>query len=83
MPQIAIPFIFMRGGTSRGPFFQKDDLPEDLDQLADVLISVLGAGEPFNIDGIGGGTAVTTKVAILSKSRSDWADVDFFLLKWR
>lgn len=78
MSQTAIPFVFMRGGTSRGPYFHKDDLPVDRDVLADVLISVLGAGHPFNIDGVGGGTAVTTKVAILSKSQDDWPDVDFF-----
>lgn len=78
MSQIAIPYVFMRGGTSRGPYFHKGDLPQDRDQLTDVLISVLGAGHPFNIDGIGGGTTVTTKVAILSKSQDAWSDVDFF-----
>lgn len=76
--QTSIPFLFMRGGTSRGPFMNRADLPEDLDQLAEVLVAIVGSGHPLNIDGIGGGAAVTTKVAMLSKSESDWADVDYF-----
>ncbi|MEX0317586.1 MAG: 4-oxalomesaconate tautomerase [Ruegeria sp.] len=78
MTQTAIPYLFMRGGTSRGPYFRRGDLPEDRDQLAQVLLSALGSGHPLNIDGIGGGTAVTTKVAMLSESGDDWADVDYF-----
>ena len=78
MTQTAIPFLFMRGGTSRGPYLNRADLPEDLDMLAQVLIAMVGSGHPLNIDGIGGGVAVTTKVAILSRSDDDWADVDYF-----
>lgn len=54
------------------------DLPEDLETLAEVLIAMLGSGHSLNIDGIGGGAAVTTKVAMLSKSKDPWADVDYF-----
>lgn len=78
MTQTAIPFIFMRGGTSRGPYFNRADLPEDRETLAQVLVAALGSGHPLNIDGIGGGAAVTTKVAMLSRSEDDWADVDYF-----
>ncbi|MEO0356748.1 MAG: 4-oxalomesaconate tautomerase [Pseudomonadota bacterium] len=78
MTQTGIPFLFMRGGTSRGPYFNRADLPDDLDRLAQVLIAVVGSGHPLNIDGIGGGNAVTTKVAMLSRSDDDWADVDYF-----
>lgn len=76
--QTGIPFVFMRGGTSRGPYFNRADLPEDLDVLADVLIAAVGSGHELNIDGIGGGAAVTTKVAMLSQSDDDWADIDYF-----
>ncbi|WP_299652079.1 4-oxalomesaconate tautomerase [uncultured Tateyamaria sp.] len=76
--QTAIPFLFMRGGTSRGPYLNRADLPEDLDTLARVLIAMVGSGHPLNIDGIGGGAAVTTKVAMLSQSDDDWADIDYF-----
>jgi 2-methylaconitate cis-trans-isomerase PrpF len=78
MTQTAIPFLFMRGGTSRGPYLNRADLPEDRDELAAVLIAMVGSGHALNIDGIGGGNAVTTKVAILSKSDDVWADVDYF-----
>lgn len=78
MPQTEIPFLFMRGGTSRGPYIRRDALPEDLETLARVLVAALGSGHKLNIDGIGGGAAVTTKVAMLSVSEDDWADVDYF-----
>ncbi|WP_273508529.1 4-oxalomesaconate tautomerase [Planktotalea frisia] len=78
MTQTAVPYIFMRGGTSRGPYFNRAHLPSDRETLAKVLIATIGSGHPLNIDGIGGGNAVTTKVAMLSKSEDDWADVDYF-----
>ena len=78
MTQTGIPFLFMRGGTSRGPYLNRADLPDDLDTLSKVLVSMLGSGHPLNIDGVGGGNAVTTKVAMLSKSDDDWADIDYF-----
>ena len=78
MTQTAIPFVFMRGGTSRGPYFDRAHLPEDQETLAQVLIAAVGSGHPLNIDGVGGGEAVTTKVAMLSKSDDDWADIDYF-----
>ncbi len=76
--QQATPYIFMRGGTSRGPYFNKADVPEDREALAHFLIRAVGSGHPLNIDGIGGGNAVTTKVAILSASEDEWADIDYF-----
>jgi len=78
MAQTGIPFLFLRGGTSRGPYFQRENLPEDRDCLADVLMAAVGAGHPLNIDGIGGGAAVTTKVAMLSRSDHEWAEIDYF-----
>ena len=78
MTQTAIPFLFMRGGTSRGPYLNRADLPEDRNTLARVLVAMVGSGHPLNIDGIGGGNAVTTKVAMLSRSDDDWADIDYF-----
>lgn len=78
MTQTGLPFFFMRGGTSRGPYFNRADLPEDRETLAQVLLAAVGSGHPLNIDGVGGGAAVTTKVAMLSPSDDDWADVDYF-----
>lgn len=78
MAQTGIPYLFIRGGTSRGPYFDRADLPADHETLTQVLIHAVGAGHRYNIDGIGGGTAVTTKVAMLSRSDDDRADVDYF-----
>lgn len=74
----AIPYVFMRGGTSRGPYMRRSDLPEDEETLSRVLIAMMGAGHPLNIDGLGGGNPVTTKTAMLSKSESPDADIDYF-----
>ena len=76
--QTPIPFLLMRGGTSRGPYFNAGDLPTDRERLTEVLISSVGGGHPNSIDGVGGGSAVTTKVAMLSKSAHPDADVDYF-----
>ena len=78
MSQTGIPYLFMRGGTSRGPYFLRADLPEDEATLSEVLLAALGSGHRLNIDGIGGGAAVTTKVAMLSAGSDGWADIDYF-----
>jgi len=78
MIQRAIPYHFLRGGTSRGPYFDRADLPQDREALSDILCQVIGAGNPRNIDGIGGGDAVTCKVAMLSPAAEDAADIDYF-----
>ena len=77
MTQTSIPYLFMRGGSSRGPYFNRADLPQNTDDLEQVLISAVGSGHALNIDGIGGGDAVTTKVAMLSRSDDEWADIDY------
>ncbi|MDR3472390.1 MAG: PrpF domain-containing protein [Devosia sp.] len=78
MKSSAIPFLFLRGGTSRGPYFLRRDLPQDRQALAETLLAIIGSGSTGNVDGLGGGIAVTCKVAMLSPSESDWADVDYF-----
>lgn len=78
MSLIDIPCILMRGGTSRGPYFNAADLPTDREELAKVLIAVIGANSELHVDGIGGAQATTSKVAILSRSTHEWADIDYF-----
>ncbi len=74
---VKIPCVMMRGGTSRGPYFLADDLPSDIAARDAILISVMGAGHQLEIDGIGGGNPVTSKVAIVSRSTRPDADVDY------
>lgn len=78
MTQHPVPYLFMRGGSSRGPYFNRADLPADREALTEVLLAVVGSGHQYNIDGIGGGTAVTTKVAMLSRSTTPGVDIDYF-----
>lgn len=78
MVQREIPCILMRGGTSRGPYFKGADLPAGREALAQVLIAAMGAGSPLQVDGIGGSRPTTSKVAMLSPSDDDWAQVDYF-----
>jgi hypothetical protein len=75
--QIAIPCIFMRGGTSRGPYFLASDLPADRAERDRVLLAAMGSPDPRQIDGIGGATTLTSKVAIVSKSAQPGCDVDY------
>lgn len=78
MSQRDIACILMRGGTSRAPYFKRSDLPEKQGLLGEVLMTAMGAGSPLQVDGIGGGQPTTSKVAMLSPSEDDWAEVDYF-----
>ncbi|WP_246490584.1 4-oxalomesaconate tautomerase [Brevibacterium oceani] len=72
-----MPALFMRGGTSRGAFFYGPDLPDDIDLRDRVLLAVMGSPHPLQIDGLGGGHPLTSKVGIVSASDADDVDLDF------
>ena len=75
--QRKIPCVLMRGGTSRGPYFLASDLPSDIAQRDAVLLALMGSPHPLQVDGIGGANPLTSKVAIVSRSSRDDADVDY------
>jgi len=75
--QTKIPCVIMRGGTSRGPFFLTSDLPTDTATRDAVLLSVMGSPHEIQVDGIGGSHSVTSKVAMISKSKRPDTDVDY------
>ena len=81
--QIRIPCVMMRGGTSRGPVFLASDLPADPHHRDAVLLSVMGAGHDLEIDGIGGGNPLTSKVAIVGPASVPGADVDYLFAQVR
>ena len=62
-----IPCLFMRGGTSRGPFFLESDLPADPALRDRVLLAAMGSPDVRQIDGLGGADPLTSKVAIVSR----------------
>ena len=72
-----IPCTLMRGGTSRGPFFLASHLPRDPAKRDALLISAMGAGHELQVDGIGGGNPLTSKVAIVGPASVSGADVDY------
>ncbi len=73
----AIPCLYMRGGTSRGPYFLGADLPADTATRDRVLLAVMGSPDLRQIDGIGGADTLTSKVAIVSPSEHPGVDVDY------
>lgn len=75
--QTPIPCLFMRGGTSRGPFFLETDLPADVPTRDEVLLAVMGSPDRRQIDGLGGANPLTSKVGIVRRSRTEGVDLDF------
>ena len=83
IPQIKVPATYVRGGTSKGVFFNLSDLPESAQQpgpARDALLQrVIGSPDPYGkqTDGMGGATSSTSKIVIISKSQTPEHDVDY------
>ncbi|MCI8211097.1 3-methylitaconate isomerase [Pseudomonas sp. S25] len=81
--QIKIPATYMRGGTSKGVFFNLADLPENAQVPGAardaLLLRVIGSPDPYEkqIDGMGGATSSTSKTVIVSRSSRADHDVDY------
>ena len=75
--QTGIPSVLMRGGTSKGLYFRKEDLPADKDAVDRVLLAAYGSPDPRQIDGVGGATTLTSKAVIVSPSEEPDVDVDY------
>ncbi|WP_407552286.1 2-methylaconitate cis-trans isomerase PrpF [Vibrio parahaemolyticus] len=83
MSQIKVPATYMRGGTSKGVFFNLEDLPPEAQVAGEardkLLLRVIGSPDPYakQIDGMGGATSSTSKTVIVSRSSRDDHDVDY------
>ncbi|TOB88108.1 2-methylaconitate cis-trans isomerase PrpF [Vibrio parahaemolyticus] len=83
MSQIKVPATYMRGGTSKGVFFNLEDLPSEAQVAGEardkLLLRVIGSPDPYakQIDGMGGATSSTSKTVIVSRSSRDDHDVDY------
>ncbi|HCM1321066.1 TPA: 2-methylaconitate cis-trans isomerase PrpF [Vibrio parahaemolyticus] len=81
--QIKVPATYMRGGTSKGVFFNLEDLPQEAQVAGEardkLLLRVIGSPDPYakQIDGMGGATSSTSKTVIVSRSSRDDHDVDY------
>lgn len=67
----------MRAGTSRGPFLDLRDLPEDTEERDQALLKIMGSPDKKQIDGIGGAVFVTSKVVMVQPSEREGIDVDY------
>ena len=76
-----LPCVLMRAGTSRGPFFLREWLPEDEEERDKVLVGAIGASDLLALDGIGGSSSLTNKVAIVSRSTQPDCDVDYLFVQ--
>ena len=79
--QTAIPCSVMRGGTSRGLYFQERDLPRVSELRNRVLLAAMGSPDARQIDGMGGAHPLTSKVAVIAASGREDADVDYLFLQ--
>jgi 4-oxalomesaconate tautomerase len=77
---MTIPFMQIRGGSSKGLFFNAKDLPNNEKERNELIIKVMEGslqGDPRQIDGLGGANSLTSKVAIVSLSESPDTDLDY------
>jgi 4-oxalomesaconate tautomerase len=77
----SVPCMWMRGGTSKGGYFLKHDLPTDAAARDAFLLGVMGSPDPRQIDGMGGADPLTSKVAVIAKSARAGIDVDYLFLQ--
>lgn len=73
--------MWMRGGTSKGGYFLKSELPADIAARDAFLLRVMGSPDPRQIDGMGGADPLTSKVAVVGRSARPGVDVDYLFLQ--
>jgi len=75
--QMLIPITLIRGGTSRGFYFEGKNVPKPGEGLEEFLFAVRGSPDPMGMDGLGGDSVLQSKVAIVAPSKRPDADVDY------
>ncbi len=75
------PCMWMRGGTSKGGYFLASDLPQQTTARDKFLLGIMGSPDLRQINGMGGGDPLTSKVAVVKKSERNDADVDYLFLQ--
>lgn len=80
--QTAIPFWQIRGGSSKGIYFHDADLPPKGAERDAVLKHIMGAyGDPRQIDGLGGGDPLSSKIAVIAPSQHEGCDIDYSFIQ--
>jgi len=75
--QMLLPITLIRGGTSRGFYFEGKNVPAPGEGLEEFLLAVRGSPDPMGMDGLGGDSVLQSKCAIVSPSTRPDADVDY------
>lgn len=77
--QMEVRATYMRGGSSKGVFFEVGDLPADVARRDALLMRVIGSPDPYGkqTDGMGAATSSTSKVVLVSRSTRADCDVDY------
>lgn len=71
--------VFMRGGTSKGCMFHREDLPQDRGKWDEIFLQVMGCPDPKQIDGMGGCVSSNNKIVIVWKSEEKDVDVEYLV----
>lgn len=71
--------VFMRGGTSKGCMFLKEDLPENREEWDSIFLQAMGSPDPKQIDGLGGTVSSNNKIVIVWKSEEPGVDVEYLV----
>ena len=71
--------VFMRGGTSKGCLFKKEDLPADRAEWDQIFLQVMGSPDPKQIDGMGGTVSSNNKIVIIWKSEEPDVDIEYLV----
>jgi 4-oxalomesaconate tautomerase len=82
--QTAIPYMHLRGGSSKGLYFNAKDLPTDEATRNKILLAAIegsDVGDARQIDGLGGGSSLSSKVAIVSPSNTEGVDLDYYFIQ--
>ena len=74
---IKIPAVYMRGGTSKGVYLMVSDLPDDPAIRDQVILDIYGSPDIRQINGMGGADPLTSKVALLTRSKRPGVDIDY------
>lgn len=72
-----IPIALMRGGTSKGVFIDQQHMPVHRELWEAFLLDIMGSPDHRQIDGLGGGNSLTSKVAIIQPSLSPDYDIEY------
>ncbi|MFK7982668.1 MAG: PrpF domain-containing protein, partial [Saprospiraceae bacterium] len=82
--QTAIPYMQIRGGSSKGVFFNAKDLPTNEEKRDQVILAAMegvGIGDPRQVDGLGGADSLTAKVGIVSPPTKNAAHLDYLFMQ--